>query len=60
MDREAALDRLPPAHAVALRALERGISEDDLAALLGMEPEAVGPLLEVATQKLRTLESEQT
>ena len=58
MEREAALDRLPPAHAIALRARDQGMNKKDLAALLGIEVEAVGPFLEVAVEKLRALEGE--
>jgi DNA-directed RNA polymerase specialized sigma24 family protein len=58
MEREAALDRMPPTHAIALRAREQGMSREDLATLLGIELEAVGPLIEVATEKLRALEAE--
>lgn len=58
MEREAALDRLTPAHAIALRAREHGMNSEDIAALLGIELEAVGPLIEVANEKLRSLEAE--
>jgi DNA-directed RNA polymerase specialized sigma24 family protein len=58
MERKVALDRLPPAHAIALRAHEQGMSSEGLAALLGIEPEAVGPFIEVANEKLRALEAE--
>jgi hypothetical protein len=34
------------------------MGSEDLAALLGIEKEAVGPLIEVATEKLRALEAE--
>ena len=54
MEHEAALDRLPPkARAIALRARDQGMNKKDLAALLGIEVEAVGPFLEVAVEKLR-------
>jgi hypothetical protein len=58
MKRMAALDRLLPTHAIALRARDQGMNKKDLAALLGIEVEAVGPFLEVADEKLRALESE--
>ncbi len=58
MEREAALDRLPPVHAIALRASEQGLSSENIGALLGIELKAVGPLIEVANEKLRALETE--
>jgi DNA-directed RNA polymerase specialized sigma24 family protein len=58
MEREVALDRLTPAHAVALRAREQGMSSEHIAALLGIEQEAVEPLIQVANEKLRALEAQ--
>jgi hypothetical protein len=51
MKHEQALRHLPLAHAVALRMHEAGADEALIAAALGIEPEAVGPLLEVARAK---------
>jgi hypothetical protein len=42
-------------HAVALRLRAEGEPPDRIAKLLGGEPEAVGPLLEVASAKLEEI-----
>jgi hypothetical protein len=43
---------LPTVHALALRLSDEGEPRERIARVLGMEPEAVGPLLEVAAAKL--------
>ncbi|MEJ2856836.1 MULTISPECIES: hypothetical protein [unclassified Saccharothrix] len=53
--RTAALRRLPVLHARALRLRDEGRSTEQVAEELGLEPEAVGPLLAVAEAKLATL-----
>lgn len=50
--RTGALAELPTVYALALRLRDEGEPPDRIARLLGVEPEAVGPLLEVATAKL--------
>jgi DNA-directed RNA polymerase specialized sigma24 family protein len=50
--RAGALAELPTVYALALRLRDDGEPPDRIARLLGVEPEAVGPLLEVATAKL--------
>jgi hypothetical protein len=50
--RAAALAELPAVHALALRLSDEGEPRERIARVLGMEPEAVGPLLEVAAAKL--------
>jgi DNA-directed RNA polymerase specialized sigma24 family protein len=50
-----ALARLPVAYAVALRLSDLGVSTDVIAHAVGVEPEAVGPLLRLAHAKLREL-----
>jgi DNA-directed RNA polymerase specialized sigma24 family protein len=46
------LDGLPDAYATALRLRDAGCSDDMIADRLGIEPEAVGPLLRIAMAKL--------
>ena len=53
--RAGALAELPTVHALALRLRDEGEPLDRIARLLGVEPEAVGPLLEVATAKLEEI-----
>jgi DNA-directed RNA polymerase specialized sigma24 family protein len=53
MDRTAAIAELPEAYATALRLRDDGMNEAGIAARLGIEIEAVGPLLRVAAAKLR-------
>jgi len=53
--RTAALAKLPTVHALALRLSDDGEPPGRIAKLLGVEPEAVGPLLEVATAKLEEI-----
>jgi DNA-directed RNA polymerase specialized sigma24 family protein len=50
--RAGALAELPTVYALALRLRDEGEPPGRIARLLGVEPEAVGPLLEVATAKL--------
>jgi hypothetical protein len=50
---EAALRRLPEAHSLALRLREGGAPDDVICEYLGIEPEGLGALLELANQKLR-------
>ena len=53
--RAGALAELPTVHALALRLNDEGAPPDRIARLLGVEPEAVGPLLEVANAKLEEI-----
>ncbi len=55
MDEENSLARLPEAYAAALRLRRRGLDDTAIAAQLGLEPQAVGPLLRLADAKLATL-----
>ena len=50
--RTRALAALPTVHALALRLRDEGEPPDRIARLLGIEPKAVEPLLEVASAKL--------
>lgn len=50
--RAQALSRLPAAHSLALRLRDAGLPADLIAECLGIEPEALGPLLVVAEEKL--------
>ena len=52
MNRDEALAQLPRAHALALRLQELGAEPALIADCLGIEPEAVAPLLQVAAAKL--------
>jgi hypothetical protein len=47
-----ALERLPATHAEALRLREHGETDEAIAAQLGIEREAVEPLVRVAEAKL--------
>jgi hypothetical protein len=53
--RAGALAELPTAYAVALRLRDEGEPPNRIARVLGVEPEAVGPLLEVASAKLEEI-----
>ena len=53
--RTGALAELPTVHALTLRLRDAGGPPDRIAKLLGVEPEAVGPLLEVASAKLEEI-----
>jgi DNA-directed RNA polymerase specialized sigma24 family protein len=55
MDRASALDELPEAHAVALRLRDAGHDDQAIATALGIDLEAVEPLLRVAVAKLSAL-----
>lgn len=52
MQRSPALEQLPPLHALALRLDALGADAELIAACLGITPESVAPLLEVAAAKL--------
>lgn len=49
------MERLPHAYAVAVRMDRAGMAPDDIATALGIEPEGVATLLDVAAAKLRRL-----
>lgn len=52
-DRRAeALNRLPAAHSLALRLRDHGLPDEVIADCLGIELEALGPLLSIAEAKL--------
>jgi hypothetical protein len=53
--RAGAIAGLPTVYALALRLRDDGEPPDRIAKLLGIEPEAVGPLLEVASAKLEEM-----
>jgi DNA-directed RNA polymerase specialized sigma24 family protein len=55
MDLAAALDELPEVHAAAIRLHRAGMDTAGIAAELGIEVEAVAPLLRVAEAKLAAL-----
>jgi hypothetical protein len=55
VERDDALRELPSAYAVGLRMRARGNGDAEIAAVLGIEREAVGPLLEVAERKLESV-----
>lgn len=55
MDRSTAIDQLPEAYANALRLYDQGHNDQAIAASLGVAPEAVGPLLRLATAKLHSI-----
>jgi len=46
------LDGLPEAYATALRLRDAGCTDEMIADRLGIEPEAVAPLLRIAVAKL--------
>jgi DNA-directed RNA polymerase specialized sigma24 family protein len=50
---QAALGRLPEAHALALRLTDAGVPADEICCQLDIEPEGLEPLLELAYRKLR-------
>jgi DNA-directed RNA polymerase specialized sigma24 family protein len=54
-ERAEALAQLPVAYAVAMRLSELGFSTDVIAHAIGVEPDAVDPLLRLAHAKLREL-----
>ena len=51
---EAALSRMPDAHALVLRLAEAGAPDEEVCRQLGIEPEGLEPLLDLARRKLRT------
>ncbi|WP_319451107.1 MULTISPECIES: hypothetical protein [unclassified Mycobacterium] len=51
---QAALSRLPDAHALALRLADAGVPDEEMCRQLGIEPEGLEPLLDLARRKLRT------
>jgi hypothetical protein len=53
--RAGALAKLPTVHALALRLRDEGEPPEHIAMLLGIEQEALGPLLEVAAAKLEEI-----
>jgi DNA-directed RNA polymerase specialized sigma24 family protein len=55
MDRDAAYEQLPEAYAVALRLREAGLDDRAVALTLGLPPEAMASLLELADAKLKSL-----
>ena len=55
VDRVGALEALPDAYAIALRLRDEGVASEAVARVLGVEPEAVGPLLTLAEAKLASL-----
>jgi len=55
MDRSTAIGRLPAAYANALRLYDQGHDNEAIADRLNLPPEAVGPLLRLATAKLQTI-----
>ncbi len=57
MDRDARIRRLPLALAIGLRLHEAGAADTLIAAGLGIEPEGVPPMLELAQAKLSRLEA---
>jgi hypothetical protein len=54
VERDPRLDRLSEAHQLALRLDVAGADHGVIARMLDIEPEAVGPLLDVAQRKART------
>jgi DNA-directed RNA polymerase specialized sigma24 family protein len=55
---QAALAQLPEAHALALRLTDSGASDEEICGGLGIEPESLEPLLELARRKLHAKMSE--
>jgi hypothetical protein len=53
--RAEALLRLPVSYSLALRLRDAGLSQELIAECLGIEPEALGPLLVVAEAKLAAI-----
>lgn len=52
MNRAAAIAELPDAYATALRLADEGVDDEAIAEQMGVEVEAVGPLLRLANAKL--------
>lgn len=57
VDRDARIRRLPLALAIGLRLHEAGAADALIAAGLGIEPEGVPPMLELANAKLARLDA---
>ena len=55
MDRDAALAELADSYAIALRLRDRHASHEEIAGILGIPPESVGPHLHLAEAKLSQL-----
>jgi len=55
MDEESTLARLPEGYAEALRLRRQGLDDAAIAERLRLEPQAVGPLLQLAEAKLAAL-----
>ena len=53
------MSRLPAVHAVALRLREEGLTSQQIAGQLGIDPAAVIPLLAVAEAKLDAIMGEE-
>lgn len=53
-DRNRALDLLPGSYGRAIRLRDGGLSDAEIADRLEIEPESIGPLLEIAEAKLAT------
>jgi DNA-directed RNA polymerase specialized sigma24 family protein len=56
--RAQAMNKLPVVHAVALRLSEKGLTSQQIAEQLGIDPVAVDPLLAVAEAKLEAIMDE--
>jgi DNA-directed RNA polymerase specialized sigma24 family protein len=54
-DKVAAMSQLPAAYSLALRLREAGLPAVQIAECIGIEPEAVGPLLTLAQAKLAAI-----
>jgi DNA-directed RNA polymerase specialized sigma24 family protein len=57
---DAALALLPKAYAIALRLTDAAAPAEEICKQLGIEPESLDALLEVARRKLRTARSQTT
>jgi hypothetical protein len=55
MEQQTALTRLPGIYAALLKLREAGLDDAAIAARLDLEPEAVGPLVQIAAVKLAAL-----
>lgn len=56
-DRRVALDRLPLPYSEALRLRDAGVAASVIAEILGIEPEAIATLMDVAEAKLAAARS---
>ena len=57
MDEQCALACLPETYELALRQRQQGLDGSAIAEQLGLEPEAIGPLLRLAGSKLAALDA---